>query len=88
MLSKAKGQILRIAATMHVLFHWETPHDISSNISIDALKAAINFVDISIQHAAYLAGRDVHEAVESIHQMVLGMGLYRIFTVFRMQYLK
>lgn len=28
MLSKAKGQILRIGATLHVLFHWETPHSI------------------------------------------------------------
>ncbi len=73
MLSKSKGQILCVAAVMHVLFRWETPHSIPENISDDALKAAINFVDLCVQHASFLAGRgDTQEAVESINQMVLG----------------
>ena len=54
---------------MHVLFHWEKPLEISKEISSDALKAAIHFVDICIQHSAFLAGRgDLQEAIENIHQ--------------------
>ena len=59
MLSKSKGQTLRIAAAMHVLFSWETPATISPTISDQALKAADNFVEVCIQHAAFLAGRGV-----------------------------
>ena len=69
MLLKAKGQILQIGATLHVLFHWETPHSIPNNISADALKAAINFVDLSIRHPAHLADRgDVEKAIQSTHE--------------------
>ena len=47
--------------------------DIPRIISDDALKAAISFVDLSIQHTAYLAGRgDITETTESIHQMQQG----------------
>ncbi len=73
MLSKSKGQILRVAATMHVLFHWEKPQDIPVTISDNALKASIDFVDVCIQHAAYLAGRgEMNEAVESVQKMLSG----------------
>ena len=62
MLSKSKGQILRIAAVMHALFHWETPASIPELISEVAIKAAVSFVEFCIQHACYLAGRgDVGE---------------------------
>ena len=57
MLSKSKGQILRIAAKLHVLFHIETPMDIPTVISLAAVNAAKNLVDVCIQHAAFLAGR-------------------------------
>ena len=50
MLSKAK---VWIGATIHVLFHWQMPHSIP--ISADVLKTTINFVDLSTQHATYLA---------------------------------
>ena len=50
MLSKSRGQILRMAATMHVLFHWETPGEIPSTISSEALKAAQSFVEHCTQH--------------------------------------
>ena len=46
MLSKSKGQILRIAATLHVLFHINTPLAIPNVIGRDAVKAAINLVDV------------------------------------------
>ena len=83
MLSKSKGQILRISAALHVLFqlkiddgdkevtngdeeernggnhHEATDVDQSSNtISDEALRAAIDFVETSTQHAAYIAGKD------------------------------
>ena len=66
MLSKSKDQSLRVAVALHVLFNWETPQSIPEEISNSAMKAAINFVDVSIQHAAYLAGRkDFREEIES-----------------------
>lgn len=67
MLSKSKGQILRVAATLHVLFHVNEPQVIPDEISRDAIEAAINLVEVCIQHAAYLAGRgDVHSMIEEI----------------------
>ena len=67
MLSKAKGQILRVAATLHVLFHIDTPLAIPSIIDDKAVKAAIDLVDVCIQQAAFLAGRgDVQEAINEL----------------------
>lgn len=59
MLSKSKGQILRVAAVLHVLFSldYETPQDIPSEISETALKAAEDFVTVCLKHTAYMAGR-------------------------------
>ena len=50
---------LREVLAMHVLFSWETPATISPTISDQALKAADNFVEVCIQHAAFLAGRGI-----------------------------
>ena len=67
MLSKSKGQILRVAATLHVMFHINTPLTIPDVISNEAVKAAIDLVDVCIQHAAFLAGRgDVNDRVEEL----------------------
>ncbi len=52
--AKSRGQILWVAATLHVLFHMDT---IPNEISTDALKAAIEFVEVCNQHVAYIAGR-------------------------------
>ena len=61
MLSKSKGQTLRVAAVMHVLFQIHKTEEaeliMEDEISEDALQAAIDFVQTSIQHAAYIAGR-------------------------------
>ena len=54
MLSKSRGRILRVAATMHVLFHLETPLAISVIISEIALKAAQEFVEVCNQHVPFL----------------------------------
>ena len=67
MLSKSKGQTLRVAVALHVLFNWEAPQSIPLEISDFAMKAAINFVDVSVQHATYLAGRrDLREEIDSL----------------------
>ena len=67
MLSKSKGQILRIAATLHVLFNMNDPLAIPTVISETAIKAAINLVDVCLQDAAFLAGRgDIGETIEKM----------------------
>ncbi len=53
MLSKSHGQILRVAAVMHVLFHLETPQIVSENFYEKALLAALDFVELCNQHAAF-----------------------------------
>ena len=55
MLSKSKGQTLRVAVALHVLFNWETPQSIPEEMSDFAMKASINFVDVSVQHAAQVS---------------------------------
>jgi hypothetical protein len=69
MLSKSKGQLLRVAAVMHVLFNMEDPSSIPQEISEDAVKAADCFVDLCLQHAAYLGGKgNLQEAIDDINK--------------------
>jgi hypothetical protein len=69
MLSKSKGQILRVAAAIHVLFHMETPNSVPPDISEAAVKASDSFVNYCIQHAAFLGGRgDLKSAVDGFHE--------------------
>ena len=56
-LSKSKGQTLRIAACVHVLFHLATLDNISAEISESAVIAAINFTDVCCEHASLITGR-------------------------------
>ena len=77
MLSKSKGQILRVAATLHVLFHMDKPLEVPYEISLSAIKAATNFMDMCHQHAAFIAGRgDLNAAIETIKE-----GLYNYLHV-------
>ena len=66
MLSKSKGQILRVAACLHVLFADfnekekgipTTFKDIPEEIDEKAIVAAQNYVEVCCQHIAFLAGR-------------------------------
>ena len=50
------GQILRISAAMHVLFHVESEEELPSVITEQAISAAIDFVEVCCQHTAYLTG--------------------------------
>ena len=56
MLSKSKGQVLRVAAVMHVLFSLDGD-TIVPEISEKALKASENFVSVCLNHVAFMAGR-------------------------------
>ena len=68
MLSKSKGQVLRLSAAFHVLF-CDTDIDlsdegekievanVSTQIADSAIVAAQNYVDTCCQHAAFIAGR-------------------------------
>lgn len=65
MLSKSKGQILRVAAVLQILFQiipdvndHEIACDKPDTISDEALCAAVDFVETSTQHTAYIAGKD------------------------------
>ena len=69
MLSKSKGQILRVSACLHALFYIETPSVIPEVISVQAIRAAIDLVEVCIQHAAFLAGReDVNDMIEDMRK--------------------
>ena len=71
MLSKSKGQVLRVAAVLHVLFvDPSTLPSIPSVISIEAINAAQNFVDTCCQHAAFIAGRGLVD--DEIDHLVSG----------------
>lgn len=56
MLSKSMGQILRVSASMHILFH--LGEDVtSSTISQTAIEAAVDLIEVCCQHTAYITGR-------------------------------
>ena len=75
MLSKSKGQILRTAAVLHVLFKLQKEEDDDiKEISSDAMAAAINFIQTSIQHTAYIAGKDT--IVNEVEKAETGMYTY------------
>jgi hypothetical protein len=69
MLSKSKGQVLRVAASLHILFYLSDDEDamtdVDSEISEAALKAAINFVTLCCQQTSFIAGRgEINDEIE------------------------
>lgn len=74
MISKSKGQVLRLGAVFHALFNMNNPLKIPDVISDEALKAASAFVNLCIQHAAYIAGRgSIPEAIAAIEEAQKGI---------------
>jgi len=72
MMSKSKGQILRVAAALHVLFHLGNLISVSNDITDDAITAAINFLGLCCQQTAYMAGReDIKEEIQIIKACTL-----------------
>ena len=55
MISKSMGQILRVSAVMHALFNLGD-EEVDSTIFPAAIEAAIHFVEVCCQQAAYIAG--------------------------------
>ena len=50
------GQIIRVSAAMHILFHLDSTEPLPDVITDSAIMAAINFVEICCQHTAYITG--------------------------------
>ena len=57
MLIKSRGQVLHLAAVLHMLFTLGTNQPTDDIVSEAAVKAAINYVQVVCQQAAYIAGR-------------------------------
>ena len=74
-LSKAKGQILRVSACLHVLFDDQDTVP-SSTIKEDAIKAAENYVDVCCQHVAYISGRGLIE--DEVKRICGGMYMHHL----------
>ena len=67
MLSKSKGQILRVTTALHVLVHVGSYDSISGEITEEAIAASVNFVGLCWQQTAYMAGRgDINEVIQII----------------------
>lgn len=74
-LSKQKGQILRVAAIFHALFSIDEKYVFADTITSEAIVAAINFVEACGEHCASIAGRrgtttqeDPSELLSSLHR--------------------
>lgn len=67
MLSKSKGQILRISAVFTFLFKMDEPVSSIQEVSDVAVTAAINFVSLAGNHAFYLISRmSLNEEIECV----------------------
>ena len=74
MLSKSKGQILRVAATFHVLFTLGDPpgFESTSEISEKAIAAMIKFVQLCCQQTAHMVGHgNIKEEIDIIKASML-----------------
>ncbi len=64
---------------MHVLFHLEIPQTVSEKISEKALLAALDFVELRNQHAAFLAGKGlIEDEIEAL--------IYKSFVIQNKEY--
>ena len=74
MLSKSRGQVLRIATIFHVLFSIKNEEDVAydSEVSEVTVKAAVNFVQNACQQTAFIAGKGlIQEEVQAYKTGVL-----------------
>ena len=56
-LSKSKGQILRLAACMNALFSLDPLHPLKAELSPMSIDASIDFVEICNEHTSVMGGR-------------------------------
>ena len=67
MLSKSKGQILHVAATLYNLFHLNEMDSLTGEIDDGIITAAINVVEICCQQTAFIAGQgDIKDEIDII----------------------
>ena len=59
LLSKQKGQILRVSAIYNMLFTMDSGEEIKCDISEAAIKAAINFTNTCLDHTCLISGRKI-----------------------------
>ena len=57
MLSKSRSHVLRLSAVLHVLFNHSNDGHIPEIVSEEAIRAAINFVQLSCEQTAIISGR-------------------------------
>ena len=57
MLNESRGHVLRVSAVLHVLFCSDEGFIVSEEVSERSVKAAANFVMVSCQQTAFIAGR-------------------------------
>ena len=58
MLSKSRGHVLRLATVLHLLFHLDDlDKELETEVPDSAVKAAVNFMEVSSQQTAFIAGR-------------------------------
>lgn len=74
LLSKSKGQILRMTGCLHCLFQLDALHESNAEefepatvVTESAVKAAVNFVQICTNHTLYLCGRNA--SVEEVRML-------------------
>ena len=76
MLLKSRGQLLWVAAAFHALFNMSKPTAIPEEISENAMKVALNFVDVCNQNEAYLAGKGlITDAIDALLSYIVCDGV-------------
>ena len=56
-LSKSKGQILRLAACMNALFSLDPLHPLKAELSPMSIDASIDYVEVCNEHTSVMGGR-------------------------------
>lgn len=56
MISKSLGQTLRVSCVMHILFNVQDEQR-NLTLTVEAIDAAIHFVEVCCQQTAYISGR-------------------------------
>ena len=58
-LSKSKGQILRLAACMNALFSLDPLHLLKNELSPMSIDASIDYVEVCNEHTSVMGGRKI-----------------------------
>ena len=83
MLSKSRGQVSRLAAVLHLLFHLGSEEDILQNeIAESAIVTAIDLVKVSCQQMTFLAGRgNLQEELQAFEEGNMTVHIHEAVTI-------